>query len=46
MHSKSTKNFFVIDELATKLRQTPDRVESRVIATKIVDREYDQVLRM
>jgi hypothetical protein len=51
MHSKSTKNFFrvndpVIDELATKLRQTPDRVEQRVIAKKIVDREYDQILRM
>ncbi len=51
MHSKSTKNFFrvndaVIDELTTKLRQTPDRVEQRVIAKKIVDRELDQVLRM
>jgi len=51
MHSKSTKNFFrvndpVIDELTTKLRQTPDRAEQRVITKKIVDREYDQVLRM
>jgi peptide/nickel transport system substrate-binding protein len=51
MHSKSTKNFFrvndpVIDELTTKLRQTPDRAEQRAITKKIVDREYDQVLRM
>jgi peptide/nickel transport system substrate-binding protein len=51
MHSKSTKNFFrvndpVIDELTTKLRQTPDRGEQRVIAKKIVDREFDQVSRM
>src|SRR2546425_9007659 len=51
MHSKSTKNFFrvndpLIDELTTKLRQTPDRGEQRTIARKIVDREYDQVLRM
>ncbi|MGH7355690.1 MAG: ABC transporter substrate-binding protein [Candidatus Rokuibacteriota bacterium] len=51
MHSKSTKNFFrvndpVIDELTTKLRRTPDRTEQRTIAKKIVDREYDQVLRM
>jgi peptide/nickel transport system substrate-binding protein len=51
MHSKSTKNFFrvndpVIDELTLKLRQTPDRTEQRVAARKIVDREYDQVLRM
>ncbi len=51
MHSKSTKNFFrvndpVIDELTTKLRRTPDRSEQRAIAKKIVDREYDQVLRM
>src|SRR2546428_2852545 len=45
------KNFFrvsdpVIDELVTKLRQTPDRAEQRVIAKKVVDREHDQVLRM
>lgn len=51
MHSKSTKNFFrvndpVIDELTTKLRQTSDRAEQRTLAKKIVDREYDQVLRM
>jgi peptide/nickel transport system substrate-binding protein len=51
MHSKSTKNFFrvndpVIDELTVKLRRTPDRAEQRAIAKKIVDREYDQVLRM
>jgi peptide/nickel transport system substrate-binding protein len=51
MHSKSTKNFFrandpVIDELTTKLRRTPDRAEQRMLAKKIVDREYDQVLRM
>jgi len=51
MHSKSTKNFFrvndsVIDDLTTKLRRTPDRAEQRAIAKKIVDREYDQVLRM
>ena len=51
MHSQSTKNFFrvndpVIDELTTKLRQTPDRAEQRAITKKIVDREYDQVLRM
>jgi len=51
MHSKSTKNFFrvndpVVDELSTKLRQTPDRVEQGRIAKKLADREYDQVLRM
>jgi peptide/nickel transport system substrate-binding protein len=51
MHSKSTKNFFrvndpVIDDLTTKLRRAPDRAEQRAIAKKIVDREYDQVLRM
>jgi hypothetical protein len=49
--SKSTKNFFrvndpVVDELATKLRQTPDKAEQRVITRKIVEREFDQVLRM
>ena len=36
----------IIDDLTTKLRRTPDRVEQRTIAKKIVDREYDQVLRM
>jgi peptide/nickel transport system substrate-binding protein len=51
MHSSSTKNFFrvndpVIDQLCTKLRQTPDRAEQRVITRKIVEREHDQVLRM
>jgi peptide/nickel transport system substrate-binding protein len=51
MHSKSTKNFFrvndpVIDELTTKLRQTPDPAGQRATTKKIVDRELDQVLRM
>ncbi len=51
MHSKSTKNFFrcadpVIDELVVKLRQTADRADQRAITKKIVDREFDQVLRM
>jgi len=51
LHSRSTKNFFrvndpAIDELVTKLRQTPDRAEQRVVTKKIVDREFDQVLRM
>jgi peptide/nickel transport system substrate-binding protein len=51
MHSKSTKNFFrvndpMIDELVTKLRQTPDRAEQRAITKKVVDREFDQVFRM
>jgi peptide/nickel transport system substrate-binding protein len=51
MHSKSTKNFFrvndpVIDELTTKLHQTPGPADQRALAKKIVEREYDQVLRM
>ena len=51
MHSKSTKNFFrvndpVVDELTTKLRQTPDPKDQRAITKKLVDRELDQVLRM
>ena len=51
MHSKSTKNYFrfadsVVDDLCTKLRQTPDKAEQRVITKKIFDREHDQVLRM
>jgi peptide/nickel transport system substrate-binding protein len=51
MHSKSTKNFFrvndaIVDELSVKLRQTPDRAEQRTITRKLVDRELDQVLRM
>ena len=29
-----------------KLRQTPERAEQRAIARRIVDREYDQALRM
>src|SRR5215470_15456639 len=51
LHSKSTKNFFrvndaMIDDLTSKLRQTPDRAEQRVITRKIVEREFDQVWRM
>jgi len=51
MHSKSTKNFFrvndpIIDELTVKLRQTPDRAEQRTTAKKIAGREHDLVLRM
>ncbi len=51
MHSKSPKNYFrvndpVIDELATKLRQTPDRAEQRGLTKKLVEWEHDQVLRM
>jgi peptide/nickel transport system substrate-binding protein len=51
MHSKSTKNFFrvndpVVDELTSKLRQTPDRAEQRALTKRIFDREHDQVLRM
>ena len=51
LHSKSTKNFFrvndpVLDEMTLKLRQTPDKAEQRAITRKIVDREFDQVLRM
>jgi peptide/nickel transport system substrate-binding protein len=51
MHSKSTKNFFrvndpQIDELTVKLRQTPEKAEQRAITRKIVERELDQVLRM
>jgi hypothetical protein len=50
MHSKST-NFFkvndpVIDELTVKLRRAPGQAEQRATAKRIVDREYDQVLRM
>jgi hypothetical protein len=36
----------VIDELTTKLRQTPNPADQRAITKKIVDREFDQVLRM
>jgi ABC-type transport system substrate-binding protein len=51
LHSKSPKNYFrvndpVIDDLASKLRQTPARAEQRALARKIVEREHDQVLRM
>jgi peptide/nickel transport system substrate-binding protein len=51
MHSRSTKNFFrvndpVIDELTSKLRETPGQADQRVLTKKIVDREFDQVLRM
>jgi peptide/nickel transport system substrate-binding protein len=51
MHSKSTKNFFrvndpIVDELTTKLRRTPDRAEQRALTKKLVEREFDQVLRM
>jgi peptide/nickel transport system substrate-binding protein len=51
MHSKSTKNFFrvndaVIDELCTKLRQTPDVAQQRALTKKLVEREFDQVARM
>jgi ABC-type transport system substrate-binding protein len=51
MHSRSPKNYFrvsdpVVDELATKLRQTRDRAEQRAITKRLVDREHDQVLRM
>jgi peptide/nickel transport system substrate-binding protein len=51
LHSKSTKNFFrvndpLLDELTTKLRQSPDRAEQRAITKKVVDRELDQVFRM
>ena len=51
MHSKSTKNYFrfadaQIDEMVTKLRQTPEPKEQRLLTKKIVDREFDQVLRM
>ncbi len=51
MHSKSTKNFFrvndpVVDELTTKLRQAHSVADQKAIAKRLVDREYDQVLRM
>lgn len=51
MHSKSPKNFSrvndaVVDDLCTKLRETPDPVQQRAITKKLVDREFDQVLRM
>jgi peptide/nickel transport system substrate-binding protein len=51
MHSKSTKNFFrvndpVVDDLTTKLRQAHNVADQKAIAKRLVDREYDQVLRM
>lgn len=51
VHSKSPKNYFrvndsMIDELATKLRQTSDKAEQRSLTRKIVEREHDQVFRM
>ena len=51
MHSQSTKNFFKvndpqIDEMTTKLRQTPDPAQQRALIKRIVDREFDQVVRM
>jgi hypothetical protein len=51
MHSKSPKNFFrvndpVIDQLTIKVRQTADKAEQRAIAKKIVEREFDQALRL
>jgi hypothetical protein len=51
MHSKSTKNYFrfgdpTIDDLVTKLRQTPDKAEQRALTRKVWDREFDQVFRM
>ncbi len=51
MHSKSPKNYFrvndpVIDDLTTRLRQTPDQAEQQALTKKIVEREHDQVLRM
>ena len=51
MHSKSTKNFFrvndpVIDELTHQAAPDAGPAEQRAITKKIVDREFDQVLRM
>lgn len=51
MHSKSSKNFFrvndpMIDDLTTKLRQTPDVAQQRALTKKLVEREFDQVARM
>jgi peptide/nickel transport system substrate-binding protein len=51
VHSKSPKNYFrvndpVIDDLASQLRQTPDRAEQQALTRKLVEREHDQVLRM
>ena len=51
LHSKSTKNFFrvndpVIDDLVTKLRQTSDVAQQRALTKKVVEREFDQALRL
>jgi peptide/nickel transport system substrate-binding protein len=51
LHSRSPKNFFrvndaMVDELCTKLRQTPDVAQQRVLTKKLVDRELDQALRL
>jgi peptide/nickel transport system substrate-binding protein len=51
MHSKSSKNFFrvndaQIDEMTTKLRQTLDPAQQRALTKKIVDREFDQCVRL
>jgi peptide/nickel transport system substrate-binding protein len=51
LHSKSPKNFFrvndpMIDEMVTRLRQTPDPAQQRALTRKVVDREFDQALRL
>jgi peptide/nickel transport system substrate-binding protein len=51
LYSKSPKNFFrvndaVVDELCTKLRQTADPAQQRVLTRQLVDREFDQALRL
>jgi peptide/nickel transport system substrate-binding protein len=51
LHSKSSKNFFrvndpVLDDLVTKLRQTPDIAQQRALTKKVVEREFDQALRL
>ena len=35
-----------IDELTTKLRQTPDPAQQRALTKRIVDREFDQCVRL
>jgi peptide/nickel transport system substrate-binding protein len=51
LYSKSPKNFFrvndpVLDELTLKLRQTPEVAQQRALTKKIVEREFDQALRL
>jgi len=51
LHSRSPKNFFrvndpMIDELCTKLRQTPDPAQQRALTKKLVEREFDQAYRL